>query len=118
MSDKSPDQRSFLGELFSLADEAAGLAKEVRSPVAVPRPARHLDPEPYDAAIVHVLRALVMECVPHGGVRVLLEEGQFRVIIGEGISMRVTEGPTLGGAILKACEREGISLDAAGPDPK
>lgn len=118
MSDKSPDQRSFLGELFSLADEAAGLAKEVRSPVAVPRPTRHLEPEPYDAAIVHLLRSLVLDCVPHGGVRVLVEEGQFRVIIGEGISMRVTEGSTLGATIIKACEREGISLDAAGPDSK
>lgn len=111
MSDNKivPEQQSLLGELFSIAEEAKSLIAEVRSP-SVTRPTRTLEEEAHEPDLILFLRSLVTHdnvrrC---GGIRLVMEEGQFRVIIGEGIAMHVTEAPTLGGAIIRACEREGI----------
>lgn len=108
----APEQQSLLGELFSIAEEAKGLISEVRSP-SVTRVARTIEDEPHEPDLVLILRSLVThDTVVRGGIRLIMEEGQFRVIIGEGIAMRVTEASTLGGAIIRATEREGVFLTA------
>ena len=112
MNDKK--NGTFIDELLSLADDAKELATEVV--VTIPlsqRAVRTLAAEPYDPAITFAMRALVMDCGSQGGVRIMHHEGQIRVIIGEGISMRLSEGSTLGEAILRACDKEGTQLDGA-----
>jgi hypothetical protein len=110
--DKGGESEGFIGDLFSLASEGAALVKDIVKPARGTR-VRMLEEEPYDTTIVFALRALVTECKYQGGIRIMIHENQIQVVVGEGISMRVTEGPHVGAAVLAMCDKEGIKLDGA-----
>jgi hypothetical protein len=116
--DTRPTRRSqgFLGELFSLAEEAKDLVSEVAvSTITSGRPpSSPIQEEPFDPALVHALRALLIDRGSEGIQASFHDHKSFRIVIGSGISMRVYDAPSVTSCILRACASEAVTFTGKG----